>query len=138
MHNKLSYYTFGGRMKGRNLNIRKRIITSLFFLLIGGIVFNSTFYLHTHRTACGDVVVHAHPFDKGAEKENPISQHEHNKIDLQVISSIDYYTFSQDYINLDFNIEFELEILSKPCFISNSKIYLSYTNRGPPFISFLA
>jgi hypothetical protein len=125
-------------MKDRRTNITKRIIAFLFFILIGGIVFNSTFYLHTHRTACGKLIVHAHPFNKNAEKNNASSQHEHNKIDLQVISSIDYYIFSQNSINLDYNPVLETEFLVNPCLYSNSKIHSSYTNRGPPFISFLA
>lgn len=125
-------------MRERKLNTKRRIIAFLFFILIGGIVFNSTFFLHTHRTACGKLIVHAHPFNKNAEKENPSSQHEHNKIDLQVISSIDYFTFSQTLINLDYNPVFETEFLVNLCLYSNSKIHSSYTNRGPPFISFLA
>ncbi|MCD4833709.1 MAG: hypothetical protein K8R31_07925 [Bacteroidales bacterium] len=125
-------------MSERKLNTKRRIIAFLFFILIGGIVFNSTFFLHTHRTACGKLIVHAHPFNKHAEKDNPSSQHEHNKIDLQVISSIDYYTFSQNSINLDYNPDLETEVLVNLCLYSNSKIHSSYTNRGPPSISFLA
>ena len=124
-------------MRDRIVHIKKRIITSLFIILIGGIIFNSTFFLHTHRTACGKIIVHAHPFNKSAEGENSSAQHQHNKFDLQVISSINYYTFSQDYINLDFNIEFELEILSKPNLISDSNIYKLPTTRGPPHESTL-
>ena len=135
-HNKLIYYTFDAIMKDRRTNITKRIIALLFFVLIGGIVFNSTFFLHTHRTACGKLIVHAHPFNKNAESEDPSSQHKHNKIDLQVISSIDYYTFSQNSINLDYNPVLETEVLVNLCLYSNSKIHSSYTNRGPPFISF--
>ncbi|MCK5029582.1 MAG: hypothetical protein KAR57_08105 [Bacteroidales bacterium] len=124
-------------MRDRKTNIKNRIITFLFFIIIGGIVFNSTFFLHSHRTACGKLIVHAHPFNKSAESEDSSSQHKHNKIDLQVISSINYYTFSQDYINLDFNIEFELEIISKPNLISDSNIYKLSTTRGPPYESTL-
>lgn len=123
-------------MRGRKLNTKRRIIAFLFFILIGGIVFNSAFFLHTHKTACGKLIVHAHPFNKNAEKENPSSQHKHNKIDLQIISSIDYYIFSQNFINLDYKPVFETEFLVKPYLYSNSKTYSSYTNRGPPFISF--
>ncbi len=125
-------------MRERKLNTKRRIIAFLFFILIGGIVFNSTFYLHTHKTACGKLIVHAHPFNKNAEGEDPSSQHKHNKIDLQVISSIDYFTLSQTLINLDYKPVFETEVLVNLCLYSNSKIYSSYTNRGPPSISFLA
>lgn len=123
-------------MRNRILNIKRRVITFMFLMLFGGIVFNSTFFLHTHETICGKLVTHAHPFSKKAEKENPLSKHEHNKIDLQVISSIDYYTYSQNSINLEYKPVFESEYLTKPCLYSNSKIHSSYTNRGPPFICF--
>ena len=125
-------------MRDRKPNIRKGIISSLFLLIIGGIIFNSTFFLHTHRTACGKVIVHAHPFNKKAEKNTPFSQHKHNKIELQVISSLSYFVNFESSIAIVYNLVFETEILSKPCLYYNFRIYSSYTNRGPPSISFLA
>ena len=101
---------------------------------MGGIIFNSTFFLHSHRTACGKVIVHAHPFNKGAEKDNPISQHKHNKIDLDYISSINYFVISKGAINLDFITQYKIEVLSKPCLISISKTHSSYVTRGPPVV----
>jgi len=85
-----------------------------------------------HRTACGKVIVHAHPFNKNAEKENPLSQHKHNKIDLVNYSTIGFFTISQSSIDLDFKINFELEILSKPCLNIDSNIYFFHVTRGPP------
>ena len=119
-------------MRERKSHIRKGIITSIFLLLIGGIIVNSTFFLHAHKNDSGKVVFHAHPFDKGAEQEDPLAQHSHNKIDLDYLSSFEYYTISQDYINLDFYIDFELELQSKPCIFSNSIIYNLFSTRGPP------
>ncbi len=125
-------------MKSRMQYIRKKIISTIFLLLIGGIIFNSTFFLHTHRTACGNVIVHAHPFNKSAENKNPYSQHKHNKIELQVIRSLSYFVNFESSIAIVYNPVFETEILSKPCLYFNLKIHSSYTNRGPPSISFLA
>ncbi len=119
-------------MKDRFLNIKKSVLASLFLLIIGGLIVNSTFFLHSHKNDNGKIVFHAHPFDQGTETENPLSQHEHNKIDLDHLSSFDFYTFSQDLVNLDFNIKFELKVLSKPCFVSNSCDYSLNTTRGPP------
>lgn len=99
---------------------------------MGGIMFNSTFFLHSHRTVCGEVVVHAHPFDKGAEHENPLAKHNHSKIDLDYISSFSYYVISENSIDLDFIANFELEILSKPCLLSSSTYHKYYSPRGPP------
>lgn len=119
-------------MKDRIMHIRKGIITSIFLILIGGVIFNSTFFLHTHRTACGKFVVHAHPFNKNTENQAPFAQHKHNKIDLNQFNSIDYFTFSQVYLKLEFRIGIELEILSKPCLNTSSTIYFLHTTRGPP------
>jgi hypothetical protein len=99
---------------------------------MGGIVFNSTFFLHTHRTACGKTVVHAHPFNKNAEKKDPVSQHTHKKIDLQVISSINYYVLPHLSIDINYKPVFESEYLSKPCFYLDSRNAVSITSRGPP------
>jgi len=119
-------------MRNQRISIKKKIIVSLFFVIIGGIIFNSTFFLHTHRNACGKVIVHAHPFNKEAEKENPLSQHSHNKIDLQVISSLQYF------------IDFDLVTEIKHYFIKIDVIAVPSTNgivchissliqkRGPP------
>lgn len=123
-------------MKNKKLNIIKKLISFLLLLVIGGIVFNSTFFLHTHRTACGKLIVHAHPFDKKAEKNKPFSQHEHNKIDLQIISSLDYFENVDYSVVVKYNPILETEFLSKSCLHSNTLFYFSYTNRGPPFIYF--
>lgn len=119
-------------MRRRVIHIKNGILASVFIVLLVGIIFNSTFFLHTHRTACGKIIVHAHPFNKGAEKENPISQHTHNKIDLQVISSIHYF------IDTDRIIQSE-EYLSgiNTIIIPSSKgivchISSSIQKRGPP------
>jgi choline kinase len=84
----------------RSIYIKKKIIVSLFFVIMGGIIFNSTFFLHSHRTACGKVIVHAHPFNKGAEKEDPLDQHQHSKFDLLFISSLDNFSNIRAYLRL--------------------------------------
>jgi hypothetical protein len=124
-------------MRDRKTNIKNRIITFLFFIIIGGIVFNSTFFLHSHRTACGKLIVHAHPFNKSAESEDSSSQHKHNKIDLQVISSLKYFVNLVSSVEITCNPILETEFLSKPCLISNSNFYYLFTNRGPPYESTL-
>lgn len=95
-------------------------------------IFNSTFFLHSHRTACGKIIVHAHPYNKAAEKGSPFAKHEHNKIELTIFSLINYYTFSENTINLDLYANFEFDLFSKPCLNVDSNIYFFHANRGPP------
>ncbi len=119
-------------MKVRELNIRRGLVTSLFLIIIGGIIVNSTVFLHTHRVETGKIVFHAHPYDKGAEKEDPSSKHCHNKIELNYLSSFEHYTAFENFINLDNSTDIELELLSKPCIISNSVNLSLFNTRGPP------
>ncbi len=119
-------------MKGRDKHIRKGIITSLFLLIMGGIIVNSTFFLHAHKTESEKIIFHAHPFDKGAEKDDPLAKHRHNRIDLDYLSSFEQYTTFENFINLRFNADVELELLSKPCIFSNSINLGLRKTRGPP------
>lgn len=129
--------TFNPSMRSR-INIKKKIIVSLFLIVIGGIIFNSTFFLHSHRTACGKIIVHAHPFNKNAEKGNPISQHQHSKIDLQVFGSLHYFFNNISIIKIEHFAVIYSQVLSKPCLYYNSVNYSLYTTRGPPLINFSA
>jgi len=119
-------------MNKRFLYIRKGVIVSLFLLILGGIIVNSTFFLHAHKNESGKIIFHAHPFDKGAEKEDPLAKHHHSKIDLDFLSSFEYYTIFEVTISFDISIDFELELLSRPCFIASSNVYFLFTTRGPP------
>lgn len=118
----------------QRIHIKNRIIFSLLFLIMGAIIFNSAYFLHTHRTVCGKLITHAHPFNKSAEKENPKEQHKHNKVDLYHLSLIDYYILSQNKVELKPNLDNEIEIFGKLCLNVSSNIYFSYATRGPPVV----
>ena len=120
-------------MRNNRLNIAKKSISLLLLLIIGGIIFNSTFFIHSHRTACGKVIIHAHPFNKHAESEDSSSQHEHNKVDLQVISSLDYFLGCDISYNIKSNFIFEEKILNEPVSYLNSRYQSLTSDRGPPF-----
>ena len=126
--------SFVSLMRNTKLNINKKLISFLFLLVLGGIIFNSTFFLHSHRTACGKLIVHAHPFNKHAESEDASSQHKHNKIDLQVISSLDYFFSCNISYNIKSNFIYKEEILNKPIFSLNSRHQLLTLGRDPPFL----
>lgn len=121
-------------MEQRATYIKKLIISSLFLVIIGGIVFNATFFLHAHRTACGKVIIHAHPFKKSAENKNSGTQHQHNKIELQVIQTLD------NFINVDENeniLNPGYFVISKvtitKCFYKPSHLNQLINYRAPPF-----
>ncbi len=121
-------------MKYQIQNIIKLITTFLFFLIISGVIFNSTYFLHTHETAYGNVYMHAHPFNKNAETKNPCTQHKHNKIDLQLSELLDFY--SKQYCTLTTYIAtFEKEVLSNPYLFFCSNYTPLLTNKDPPLNS---
>ncbi|MCB2194886.1 MAG: hypothetical protein KQH79_03450 [Bacteroidetes bacterium] len=119
-------------MKERKLYIKQSTITALFLLIMGGIMVNSSFFLHAHKNESGKVVFHAHPFDKGAEKEDPLAKHSHSRIDLDYLSSLGHYTLFETEINLEYNPNIELELLTKPNVATNSNVYSLFSTRGPP------
>lgn len=62
-------------------NLHKKFI--LIPLLLGLLfqVFNTAFFIHFHKLANGDIIVHAHPFNK--EKDNqPFKTHHHTSQEL--------------------------------------------------------
>ena len=121
-------------MRNKKLNIAKKSISFLLLIIIGGIIFNSTFFIHSHRTACGKIIIHAHPFNKHAESEDTSSQHEHNKVDLQVISSLNYFLSCDISCDIKSNFIFEQEILNEPVSYLNSICQSLTSDRGPPFL----
>lgn len=119
-------------MKERKLYITKSLIATLFLLIMGGIMVNSSFFLHAHKNESGKVVFHAHPFDKGAEKEDPLAKHSHSKIDLDYLSSLDHYALFETELHFEYNPNVELELLSKSSIVVNSTVHSLFTTRGPP------
>jgi len=124
-------------MKERKLHIKKGIITALFLFIVGGLTLNSTFFLHAHKNESGKVVFHAHPFDKGAEKEDPLAKHQHRKIDLNYLASFEYYLIVDNSISLINNSELEVLISTGLDSIVYSNIYTSFSTRAPPQAFFL-
>ena len=123
-------------MKSRILHIKQKIIILLFLSLIGGFIFNSTFFLHTHLSSNGKITQHAHPFKKSSEDQKSLPKHNHTCSDFLVI----------DASSLLFNLVNEVLIKPTECLISELKVYQSYdytdyyytslNSRGPPFIYF--
>lgn len=73
-------------MRTKKTKIKNQIITSLFLIIIGGLIFNSAFYLHSHLTSKGAITQHAHPFKKNAEKQKSLPKHNHKSSDFYVIN----------------------------------------------------
>lgn len=110
----------------------KLLISSFLLLIIGGIIFNYTFFLHSHTNSNDEVIVHAHPFKKSTDDKNSEPNHWHNKFDLQLISSIDYFIFPQVLTKVDYKPLIESDFLNESRIYVDSKMSLSIKKRGPP------
>ncbi len=101
---------------------------------MGGIIVNATFFIHMHRSAGGQVVIHAHPFNKTSETKDPDTQHQHTKIELQVIQSLDYFVFADSNVNDLKSTSFLISKYNIPeCFIKPSHLNNLNNYRAPPF-----
>ncbi len=78
-------------MRGIPVNRKKilQVAASLLIMVFVLQVFNKTFYLHTHITEQGNIVTHAHPYNKNTDSE-PVKSHSHTRDQLLVISSFDF------------------------------------------------
>jgi len=121
-------------MSTKVAHIKTFIYAFLFLGIMGGIIFNATFFIHVHRAECGQLIVHSHPFNKSSEAENPKTQHQHNKIELQVIQSLDCFVFDEikantlnpgHFLTAKYNIP---TCFIKPFHLNNLKNY-----RAPPY-----
>jgi len=52
--------------------------------LMAFMLFNESFFLHSHITPCGKVIAHAHPFDTQNDNE-PIKSHQHTAFDFVLL-----------------------------------------------------
>ncbi len=131
-----SYILFLSQTMKRKISHIKPVVFSFLFLVImGGIIFNAAFFLHTHRIADGKIIVHAHPFNKNSEKKLPDTQHQHNKIELQVIQSLVFF-INADEIKENFNPGYFLiaKYNIPKCYYKPSHLNNSINNRAPPSI----
>jgi hypothetical protein len=100
---------------------------------MGGILFNAAFYLHAHCTESGQLIVHAHPFNKTNESKNPNTQHQHNKIEIQVIQTLDYFMDADIHlVNLDPGYFLAAKYSLYDCFVKSSHLNHLKNYRAPP------
>jgi hypothetical protein len=115
--------------------IKRVMISFLFVGMMGGILFNASFFLHTHRTACGKIIVHAHPFHKNRENKKPNTQHQHNKQELQIIQTLEFFVNVpdfQDHLNPVYFLITKYNIPKCDAKISFLNNFIHY--RAPPFL----
>lgn len=56
--------------------------------IIGLLTLNNTLFMHLHRLPDGSLIVHAHPFSKSNQADDPGQTHQHTKVELLVFDSL--------------------------------------------------
>jgi hypothetical protein len=77
-------------------------------LLISALTLNNSIFLHVHKLESGNIISHAHPFQKSAEKQTPVS-HNHTANEIQL-----YQILSDLTLVLFFVLGFSIIVLSRP------------------------
>ena len=76
----------------RNIYILKILnFISLSILLLN--IVNSSIYTHAHQLANGEIVVHAHPFNK-QQDDSPFKSHKHSTIEYVILNTFNLFLTS--------------------------------------------
>jgi hypothetical protein len=66
----------------------KKTLAILLLGVIGLLMLNNALYMHLHRMADGTLIVHAHPFSKSNQTDDPAQTHKHTKVEILVFSNL--------------------------------------------------
>ncbi|HPF92732.1 MAG TPA: hypothetical protein PLV65_02270 [Tenuifilaceae bacterium] len=68
----------------------KIIIISILLPALGLLYFNSIYFRHQHQLSIGNIIYHAHPFDKDTEdcSNSPIASHHHSDEEYLILDTI--------------------------------------------------
>ncbi len=118
------------------MKTKKIIISQIFFLITISLIANKAFFSHIHILPDGNIIVHAHPFSKKKQTNNPKqANHTHTNFQFYLIGQFNRYddvpVDSQDF---DFKPEIHIfyEIFAdRQCPIDIFLIEF-IDNRGPP------
>ena len=74
-------------MKTTFRNKIHKLVAALLVFSVGLLIANNVVFLHTHKLANGNIIVHAHPYDKSQDSA-PFKKHNHTSKELFHISSM--------------------------------------------------
>ena len=112
---------------------RIKSVVSMFMLaLISFTLLSKAFFIHTHISSDGQIVAHAHPFQKSDSENKQNSSHSHS--DFELFSWLTYDSFEDSSSIVSFDMRsVELEEFSIPQTIGVYTYNISHTRgRAPP------
>jgi len=124
-------------MRYRIKEIRNTILSTLLLLIMGGIIVNSTFFLHAHKINNGKIIFHAHPYRKNAENSQPLSNHQHSSAEFVVIANSSVLIENSSEIIIEPFYNFVSQLYIELTEFNTSLFFTSKKSRGPPAYLFL-
>ena len=91
---------------------------------------NAVFY-HSHKLANGEVVSHAHPYNKTTDSQ-PFKSHHHSKTELLFLQNIQLLFASVFALTIGLLFFQKIKIIFPKNVIYNSKPLFNLRNRAPP------
>ncbi|MDY0196313.1 MAG: hypothetical protein RBR68_00715 [Tenuifilaceae bacterium] len=70
------------------INLYKKYFAIFLVVIVGGLILNNMLFMHSHFLSDGEIIVHAHPFNKTQQAENPLQQHQHTKGEILFFNSL--------------------------------------------------
>ncbi len=116
-------------------SILHKIIQFSFIGLIVFLTVNKGVFLHSHITADGKVIVHAHPYQKSNNSKAPV-QHHHSAKDLSIVDALDQTflnTSAEFKLCVAFSLKKQPQSHSKVLFPNKTLVQQNF-QRGPPVV----
>jgi len=101
--------------------------------IIGLLTINNVMFLHSHKSANGNIVTHAHPYDK-SDDSAPIKSHHHSKTEFTFLKNLQLLFICAliSFIVLDFAKKQSYIVINRVFYTQGYEIL--YLGRAPPLV----
>ena len=99
-------------------------------------IFNTAFYTHSHKLSNGEIITHAHPYDKGNEKQ-PFKPYHHSGNAITILQSIRLLYFSGACLSIFPVILLAINITNKSVNHYVPQTVKCQRGRDPPILLFI-
>ena len=122
-----------GKMKTFVRNITRKFGIICMIGIIGLLTINNVMFLHSHQLANGNIITHAHPYNK-SDDSAPIKSHHHSKTELIFLENLQLlFIFTLiSFIVLDVAKKKSYVVINQQFYPQSFKIL--YQGRAPPLV----
>ena len=114
-------------------NITKKFGAICMIGIIGLLIINNVMFLHSHKSVNGNIVIHAHPYNKSNDSA-PFKSHHHSKTELIYLTNLQLlFIFTLiSFIALDVAKKKSYVVINQQFYPQSFKIL--YQGRAPPLV----